>query len=136
MIAEAVDAAYSVAWALLAWCVLTAVAVTLALWTVVVAVAWPCTAAREAVGGALAASRAARALAEEPERFRPARGRSGPSWAAPCGIASPRMGPDAPGSAPIRRWSAPQAFSGARDVRDAPEASESRTGDPGPREAA
>jgi hypothetical protein len=42
VIAEAVDTVITLGWALLVWIVLLAATVTLALWTVVVTVAWAC----------------------------------------------------------------------------------------------
>ncbi|MFD4547228.1 hypothetical protein [Streptomyces sp. NPDC058466] len=81
MIAEAVDTATSIGWAIAAWIVLTAAAATLALYTVVVTAAWPCRAAAEAVTAALAASRAVRALHGQPDRYRPSQARAAPQWA-------------------------------------------------------
>jgi hypothetical protein len=79
VIADAVDTLVTLGWALAAWIVLTAAVAVLGLYAVTVAVTWPCGVAREAVGGALAASRAARALAADRERYRPPQT---PSWAA------------------------------------------------------
>jgi hypothetical protein len=81
VIPEAIDTAYSIGWAIVAWIILTAAAATLALYAVVVTAAWPCRAAAEAVTAALAASRALRAFQGQPERYRPPQGRTGPSWA-------------------------------------------------------
>jgi hypothetical protein len=81
VIAEAVDTATSIGWAIAAWITLTAAAATLALYAVVVTAAWPCRAAAEAVTAALAASRALRALHGQPERYRPPQRRTGPQWA-------------------------------------------------------
>jgi hypothetical protein len=79
VIADAVDTAFTLGWALAAWIVLTAAAGCAAVYAVVVAVWWPCRAAGEAVAGALAASRALRALRDRPDRYRP---RVRPLWAA------------------------------------------------------
>lgn len=78
---EAVDTVRSLGWALEAWIVLLAIAGTLAAYTVVTAVAWPCTAARDALDAALAASRAVRALPEAQQAHNAAHARTGPSWA-------------------------------------------------------
>ena len=79
MIADAVDTAVTLGWALLVWIVLTAAVGVAAVYAVVVAVAAPVNAAREALGGAVAASTALRALGEQPERYRPPQR---PAWAA------------------------------------------------------
>lgn len=62
MIAEAIHTVLTLGWALAVWIVLVSLAAALALHAVIAAVAWPCMAAQEAVSGALAASRALRAL--------------------------------------------------------------------------
>lgn len=62
MIVEAVDTLRTLGWALLVWIVLLAAVVAFALHTLLVAVVWPPHAAWRAVTGALAASRALRAL--------------------------------------------------------------------------
>ncbi|WP_405673170.1 hypothetical protein [Streptomyces sp. NBC_01530] len=79
MIAEAVDTAFTLGWALAAWIVLTAAAGVLGLYAVAVGVWAALRPATEAVGRALAASRALRALRAEPDRYRPPRR---PAWAA------------------------------------------------------
>lgn len=79
MIGEAVDTAVTLGWALAVWVVLLALTAALALHAVVVAVAVPVGAACRAVTAALAASRALRALGEQPERYRPPQR---PAWAA------------------------------------------------------
>lgn len=79
MIAEALEAAWMVASALAAWIVAGVVAVTVGLYAVVVVVTVPVHAAWTGVSGALAASRAVRALGEQPGRYRPPQR---PSWAA------------------------------------------------------
>ena len=79
MIADAVDTAVTLGWALLVWIVLTAAASVAAVYAVVVAVAAPVNAAREAVAGAVAASTALNALGEQPDRYRPPQR---PAWAA------------------------------------------------------
>ena len=79
MIGEAVDTAFTLGWALAAWIILTAGVVVLALYAVVAIVAAPVQAARGALSGAVAASRALRALGEQPERYRPPQR---PAWAA------------------------------------------------------
>ena len=81
MIADAIDTATRIGWAIAAWIVLTSAAATLALHTVVVAVAWPPRTAWKAVTGALAASRALRALRAHPHHYRPAQRHTAPSWA-------------------------------------------------------
>lgn len=78
---EAVDTIRTLGWALAAWIVLLAVVVTLAAYTVVAAVAWPCTTARDALRGALAASRAVRALPAAQQAHNAAHARTAPSWA-------------------------------------------------------
>lgn len=78
MIADAVDTAFTLGWALLAWIGLTAAAAVTAVYAVVVAVATPANAARTALSGALAASAALNALRERqiaPQAL------TGPSWA-------------------------------------------------------
>ena len=67
MIADAVDTAVTLGWALLVWIVLTAAVGVAAVYAVVVAVATPVNAAREALSGALAASGALRAVRPLPE---------------------------------------------------------------------
>ncbi|MGW7726264.1 hypothetical protein ACWGJ6_23380 [Streptomyces canus] len=79
MIAEAIDALITLSWALLAWIMLLAAVGVAAVYAVVVAVAAPVNAAREALSGALAASGALNALREQPERYRPPQR---PAWAA------------------------------------------------------
>ena len=79
MIAEAINTAVSVGWAIVAWIVLTSAAACLALYTTVVAVATPIRAACRALTAALAAWRALTALAERPDRYKP---RQRPLWAA------------------------------------------------------
>jgi hypothetical protein len=84
VIAEAIDTAITLGWALAAWIVLTAAAVCLAVYAGAVAVWWPCRAARDALAGALAASRALRALRSWPEPQRVPQRRTAPhapTWA-------------------------------------------------------
>jgi hypothetical protein len=86
VIAEAIDTAITLGWALAAWIVLLAVTVTLAVYTVVAAVAWPCNAARDALDGAVSASRALRALPEHRDAHNATHARvtpSLPSWTQP-----------------------------------------------------
>jgi hypothetical protein len=86
VIAEAIAAVTALGWALAVWIVLLAATVTAAGYTLTVAVWWPCSTAREAVAGALAASRAVRALRDHPEPQKPACARvahSRPTWAQP-----------------------------------------------------
>ena len=78
---EAVDTIRTLGWALAAWIVLTAITVTLAAYTVIAAVAWPCGAARDALTAALAASRALRALPEPQTTPDTPHARPAPSWA-------------------------------------------------------
>lgn len=79
MIAEAVDTAFTLGWALLAWIVLTAGAAVLALYAVAVTVWAAVEPAVAAVTRALAASRALTAWQGEPDRYRPV---WRPAWAA------------------------------------------------------
>lgn len=84
MIAEAIDTVFTIGWALLAWIVLTAAVGVAAVYAVVVAVAAPVNAAREALGGALAASNALDALREHPTPCNASQARTAahaPSWA-------------------------------------------------------
>lgn len=81
VIADAVDTVFTLGWALLAWIVLTAAAAVAAVYAVVVAVAAPVNAAREALGGAVAASGALRALRPLPEPPGTPHALSRPSWA-------------------------------------------------------
>lgn len=86
MIADAVDTAFTLGWALAAWIVLTAAVGCAAVYAAVVAAWWPWHAARDALTGALAASRALRALRSHPTPQKPADARvapSRPSWAQP-----------------------------------------------------
>lgn len=80
MIAEALEAAWLVASALAAWIAAGVVVVTVGLYAVVVAVTVPVHAACTAVGAALAAAGALRALGEHPGRYRPPQR---PSWVRP-----------------------------------------------------
>jgi len=78
VIADAVDTAFTLGWALLAWIVLTAAVAVTAVYAVVAAVAAPVNAAREALSGALAASGALNTLREHqntPQAL------TSPSWA-------------------------------------------------------
>lgn len=79
MIAEAVDAALAVGWALLVWVVLLAGAATAGLCAALAAVAVPVDAACRALTAALAAAGAHRAIGEQPGRYRPPQR---PAWAA------------------------------------------------------
>lgn len=78
---EAVAAIRALGWAPAVWIVLMAVVMTLAAYTVVAAVAWPCTVARDALTAALAASHAHRALPEHQQAHTAACARTAPSWA-------------------------------------------------------
>jgi hypothetical protein len=78
---EAVDTVRTLGWALAVWIVLLAITVTLAGFTAIAAVAWPCNAARDALSGALSASRAARALLDARNAHTAAYARTAPSWA-------------------------------------------------------
>jgi hypothetical protein len=79
VIAEAVDTIITLGWALLAWIALTVAAGMAGLYAVVAVVTVPVRAACRAVSAGLAASRAVRALAVQPHRYRPPQT---PSWAA------------------------------------------------------
>jgi len=81
LLVEAIDTVRTLGWALAVWIVLLAITVTLAAFTAVAAVAWPCTTARDALSGALAASRAVRALPEHQTAHDATQGRVAPSWA-------------------------------------------------------
>lgn len=84
MIADAIDTAITLGWALLAWIVLTAAVGVAAVYAVVVAVAAPVNAAREALSGALAASAALRVHLERPDPHNASQARTAtraPSWA-------------------------------------------------------
>lgn len=78
MIADAVDTAFTLGWALLAWIVLTAAAAVTAVYAAVVAVTAPVNAARTALSGALAASGALNALREHQDT---PQALTRPSWA-------------------------------------------------------
>ncbi|NUS83698.1 MAG: hypothetical protein HOY75_13365 [Streptomyces sp.] len=84
MIAEAVDTAVTVAWALLAWITAMAVVATVVLYAVAVTIAVACRALRRGVKAALAASQRLKAPESHPEPQRPPEARTGPrvpSWA-------------------------------------------------------
>lgn len=84
MIADAVDTVFTLGWALLVWIVLTAAVAVAAVYAVVVAVAAPVNAAREALSGAVAASGALNALRERPTPYSASQARTAahaPSWA-------------------------------------------------------
>jgi hypothetical protein len=78
---EAIDTVRTLGWALAVWIVLTAVAALLAAYTIAAAVTWPCEAAWRALTGALAASRAVRALPEAQTALTAAHARTAPTWA-------------------------------------------------------
>lgn len=78
---EAVDTIRALGWALAVWIVLLAVVAGVVLYAVVVTVAWPCNAARDALTAALAASRAARTLPEHQDAHEAAYAHTAPSWA-------------------------------------------------------
>lgn len=105
MIGEALDTLITVGWALLAWIALTSAVAALGLWTLMLAVAWPWAVAWRAVSGAVAASRALRALGEG----RGSHGRSGAHT-------GPRVPVDTPSAATGTRWSAPQTPGGGFPV--------------------
>jgi len=81
VIAEAIDTAYTIGAAILAWIVLTAAFATLALYTVVVAVAFACEAVWRGVTATVAAVRRSRAPELPPEPQKPPQARVAPSWA-------------------------------------------------------
>ena len=86
MIAEAVDAAVTLGWALLVWVLLLAFTATAALYAVVVAVAIACMAVRRGVAAGLAALQGSRAPELLPGPQKAADGRvahSRPAWAQP-----------------------------------------------------
>jgi len=78
---EALDTVRTLGWVLIAWLAAVSVFAGLAVYAVVVAVAWPCKAARDGLGGALAASRALNALPEHQNAHRATHARLRPSWA-------------------------------------------------------
>jgi hypothetical protein len=86
VIAEAIDAAVSVGWALLVWVLLLAAAATAALYTLVVAAAIACMAVRRGVAACLAAVQRHEAPVPPPGPQRAADARvahSRPTWAQP-----------------------------------------------------
>jgi hypothetical protein len=86
VIAEAIDAAVSVGWALLVWVLLLAATATAALYALVVAAAIACMAVRRGVAAALAALQGSRAPELPPGPQKAAEGRvahSRPTWAKP-----------------------------------------------------
>lgn len=92
MIADAVDTAITLGWALAAWIVLTAAVGTLALWTVVVTVWWTVRASVRAarpscarLSARLRASTPLQALPEVRDAHRGSQGpsRPSPAWAQP-----------------------------------------------------
>jgi len=83
---ETVDAIRSLGWALAVWVVLLAAVASLALWTVLVTVAWACRAVWRGVAAALALVQRSQAPEPLPEPHKPAQtrvARSRPSWAQP-----------------------------------------------------
>jgi hypothetical protein len=83
VIAEAIDTVWTLGWALLVWIVLTAVAATLAGWTVVVAVVWAGRALWRGVTGVRALVQHSEAPELLPEPRKPADARtaaSTPTW--------------------------------------------------------
>jgi len=78
---EALTTVRTLGWVLIAWLAAVSVAASLAVYAVVVAVAWPCKTARDGLSGALAASRALRALPEHRNAHRATHARARPSWA-------------------------------------------------------
>jgi hypothetical protein len=86
VIAEAIDAAVTLGWALLVWVLLLAAVATAALYALVVAVAIACMAVRRGVAAALAALQGSRAPELLPEPQKAAESRTdahAPSWAQP-----------------------------------------------------
>lgn len=86
MIAEAFDTLFTLGWALLVWIVLLAAVASLALWTVLVTVAWACRAVWRGVAAALALVQRERTPELLPEPHKPAQARtavSRPTWAQP-----------------------------------------------------
>jgi hypothetical protein len=81
VIAEAVDTVLTLGWAFLVWIVLLAATVTLALWTVLVTVAWACRALWRGVAACVALVQAFRV--PEPPQVSPVapQAPSRPSWA-------------------------------------------------------
>jgi len=80
VIGEAIDTAYTIGWALLAWVVLTAAFATLALYAAVVAVAFACEVLWRGAAAAVAAVQRLGAPALPPEPQKPPRARAVPSW--------------------------------------------------------
>jgi hypothetical protein len=124
VIADAVDTAVTLGWALLVWIVLTAAVGVAAVYAVVVAVAAPVNAAREALRGALAASGALRALRPLPEAPDASEGLLAPSPARVLLTGAPVTGPS---RTPVPRQNAPEGPDGTPGPPDAPEPAEART---------
>ncbi|NUS13454.1 MAG: hypothetical protein HOY69_18970 [Streptomyces sp.] len=80
---EAVDTIRALGWALVVWIVLLAAVASLALWTVVVAVACACRAVWRGVTAAIAAVQRLSAPELLPEAHEPPHARTAPSWAQP-----------------------------------------------------
>lgn len=83
MIAEAVDAAVTLGWALLVWVLLLAFTATAALYTLVVTAALAWLAVTRGVAAGLAALQGSRAPESPPESHEPPRAHTDPSWAQP-----------------------------------------------------
>jgi hypothetical protein len=81
VIAEAVDTVLTLGAAFLVWIVLLAATVTLALWTVVVTVAWACRALWRGVAAVRSAVQRPTVPESPPAPHKPAEARLRPSWA-------------------------------------------------------
>jgi hypothetical protein len=124
VIADAVDTAVTLGWALLVWIVLTAAVGVAGVYAVVVAVATPVNAAREALSGALAASGAVRALRPLPESPDASRGLLAASASRVPPTRAPATGPS---RTTVPRQNAPEGPDGTPGPPDAPEPAEART---------
>jgi hypothetical protein len=121
VIAEALDTVVTLGWALAAWIVALAAAVTLAGYALGVAVWWPCRTAREALDAAVAASRALTALREPRLAHNAADGHQAPRATADTPHAAtdgPHSAPQPP-DAPDTHHTAPKPYS-ARTDRPSP----------------
>jgi hypothetical protein len=124
VIADAVDTAVTLGWALLVWIVLTAAVGVAGVYAAVVAVAAPVNAAREALSGALAASGALRALRPLPESPDAPEGLLAASLVRAEPTGSSATGPS---RTTVPRQNAPEGPGGTPGPPDAPEPARSRT---------
>ena len=121
MIPMAIDTAFTIAQALLAWLAILAAVLTVGVWACVGAM-W---AACEAVAAALAASGAVRALGEQPEAPNAPEGRV---WLRPARVPRPESAATGPSRARIRRQGAARASGGGFPVPAPERPVEARSG--------